>query len=68
MFDTKFIESVANIQPSGIIETSFSNANLNGSLYQEHVLNSSALQIQKQLQENMDKAKEKKTKKKGNQN
>jgi isopropylmalate/homocitrate/citramalate synthase len=42
------------------------NSNINMSLYQEHVMNSSTLLIQKHLQENMDRAKQlKKDKRKG---
>ena len=66
MFNTNFIDSVNNIKPSGFIELSVTNSNINMSLYQEHVMNSSTLLIQKHLQDNMDKAKQlKKEKRKG---
>ncbi|CDW89624.1 UNKNOWN [Stylonychia lemnae] len=62
MFDTKFIDSVANIQASGIIEaSSLQSSRINNSQYQEHVLNSSIL-VHQHLQQNMENAQKKKKK------
>lgn len=63
MFNTDFIDSVANIQPSGVIDTMMSSRIYN-SQFQDHMQNSSIL-IHKHLHDNMENAKKKRNQKKG---
>ncbi len=58
MFTTQFLESVARINPSGIIEdSSMQSSKMNQSMLKEHQQNSSLL-VKQQLMQNMEQSKQ----------